>query len=274
MSYNIFEIMLGRFRDLMFRISNEIPFNDFLSAIFFVLLGLIFGKIIYVIVASILELIRFDRLAEKIGLYELLDSRMRMTPSQIAGRIAYWIVIALFIMAGIDSLQIVDVPHILESLVGLGGRIFTFLALIVLADLIGRIAGAIFDSLLQMTDHPAGGKISVAVHIFILLCAVITNLDVMGIDIKTGYGIGIVGVATAMGFTFFVMWARARLKLIETEKSLRRRVKVGYRLTLTDGRTGVVRKILADSLILAGDEDEWLIPAAWVLDAPIKVEDF
>jgi len=70
------------------------------------------------------------------------------------------------------------------------------------------------------------------------------------------------------------MWARSRLKLIETEKSLRRRVKVGYRLTLTDGRTGVVRKILADSLILAGDEDEWLIPAAWVLDAPIKVEDF
>jgi len=266
-------LLVGRARDLAVRLAVEVPLFDYLSALLLLVVALVIGKLVYVIIVGLLELLRFNALAECLGVYELIGRRIRDTPARLAGRLVYWIIFAFFIGAAIDALQIVDVPQLVEGFAGLMGRVFSYALILVLADLFGRFSGHLFDAALRLVDHPAAGRTTRPVHLTVLLATGATNLEVLGVTPRTKAGIAIIGlllvILSAITITWTVLWMRNRFH----ERRLRVRFRVGDRITIPDGRFGVVRVIHPDNLIIAVDDETWQIPAPWLLEAPIRREE-
>lgn len=265
--------LLGRLADLQSNLLSRLPLHDYLVALIFVLFGLFLAKVISVLVLSLLDILRFDRLAEKVDLYEIIDGAHNDSPSRLLGRVLYWLTLSFFLAAAIDALQIVDIPLQLEALAGLASRVISFAVLLLLSDLFARFAGAVFDAVLKIVDHPFAGRGAKFIHYAITLAAGIVLCPVLGIDPETRVGSavlvfgGLIGTATACASIVLL------LKRADTRRRLHERYRIGDRITLQDSRPGVVRHLGDDHILIASDEDEWLMPAAWVLDSPVRKEE-
>jgi hypothetical protein len=266
-------ILLGRLEDLLANLAARLPWVDYVSAIILVLFGLFLAKVIYVLTLSIADILRLDRLAERAGVYEILEGTYRDTPSRLFGRVLYWLTLAFFLAASVDALQIVDVPLQVEAFAGLVGRVLSFGILLLLADLFGRIAGAVADAVLRVVDHPLGGESGRAVHLTITVAAAITLAPVLGLDGETQVGAAVLTVAAIIGAGTALTAIVLHLRRLESRRRIVDRFRVGDRIALPDGRAAVIRHLSDDHLLVAADNEEWLMPAAWVLDAPVKKEE-
>lgn len=266
-------LLFGDARRLFENLLHEVNLGPYIAAVAFVFFGLFVGKLVYVILVAILDLVRFDKLGEKIGLHELVESRFNDSPSRLFGRVAYWLVLAFFLAAAINVLEIVDVAQIVEGFVGMLGRIFSFLIILLLADLIGRFAGAAVNMMLALVDHPASEIAARPVHLAILAGAGITNLDVLGVNLHTSEGVIVIGfgsiIALVAGCAFTIIAIRRQ----QQARRLAERFRIGDRITLDDGGLAVVRQIEADHLVVSSGADEWLLPAGWVLGRAVRKQE-
>lgn len=265
--------LMRRAHDLLFILIHEVALSQYVAAVIFVLFGLFIGKLVYVALVGIMDLFRFNMLAEKVGFYESLEGRFNDVPSRLFGRIGYWITLSFFLGAAIDVLQIADVADILAGFAGMVGRILSFAIIVILGDLLGRFIGTVFDIALSLVDHPYAGRSAAVLHITTLAGTAITNLHVLGLDMRTNEGVVLFVLLAifvlAGGIALIVAFAGRMM----TGMRIAERFRIGDRISLPDGRVAVVRALGADHLSVATDQDEWLMPAAWVLDAPIRREE-
>jgi hypothetical protein len=273
MAANFGGALLARLEDLLSGLIARLPIVDYVAALILVLFGLFLAKVVYVLVIALADLLRLDRLAERAGAYDILEGTCRDTPSRLFGRILYWLTLAFFLAAAIDALQIIDVPLQMESFAGLAGRVFSFAILLLLADLFGRFAGAVADALLRIVDHPVAGRGGDAVHLAFTISAAITMSPVLGLDPSTTGGAIIFALAGVIGAAAAITAIVLHLRRREIHRRLLERFRVGDRIALPDGRSAVIRHLGDDHLQAAADDEEWLMPAAWVLDAPVRKEE-
>lgn len=133
------EAMVDAFRDMMKRVALFLP--KLLALLSFVLLGVLVGWAIKSVLQRVLKAVHIDALSEKWGIQSALAKAGFKQPlSQIAGRVAFWMVFILFIFMGVDSL---DLP----ATAGLMGQILGFLPSVIAAGLlllVGVLLGNFF----------------------------------------------------------------------------------------------------------------------------------
>jgi hypothetical protein len=133
------EAMVEAFRDMMKRVGLVLP--KLLALLSFILLGVIVGLAIKAVLQRLLKAVRLDVLSEKWGLQTALAKAGFKQPlSQVVGRLAFWTVFVLFVLMGVDAL---DLP----GTAGLMGKILGFLPSVVAAGLlllVGVLLGNFF----------------------------------------------------------------------------------------------------------------------------------
>jgi hypothetical protein len=133
------EAMVEAFRDMMKRVGLVLP--KLLALLSFILLGVIVGLAIKAVLQRLLKAVRLDVLSEKWGLQAALAKAGFKQPlSQVVGRLAFWTVFVLFVLMGVDAL---DLP----GTAGLMGKILGFLPSVVAAGLlllVGVLLGNFF----------------------------------------------------------------------------------------------------------------------------------
>ena len=120
--------MVDAFRDMMVRIAAMLP--RLLALVSFLVIGLLASLFIKAVLQRLLMALRVDALSERWGIHTALARAGLKRPlSQIAGRLAFWLVFVIFIFMGVDSLN-------LPATAVLMGQVLGFLPSVVAASLL------------------------------------------------------------------------------------------------------------------------------------------
>ncbi|MDH3256972.1 MAG: mechanosensitive ion channel family protein, partial [Nitrospinota bacterium] len=103
-------------KDLWTEVALFMP--NLVGAVVIILLGYFISKLIKYIVSAFLKKIRVDSASEKVGIKEALNKAgMTIEPSEIVGKIAFWIIMLTFIISASETLGLNKVSQTIESLV-------------------------------------------------------------------------------------------------------------------------------------------------------------
>jgi hypothetical protein len=149
-------------------------------------IGFVAGLILKKMLVKILSAVKTDRFCEKVGITQGFEKiGIRATPTVIIGRIAYWLVVIIFIIIALHALK---VPAILELL----KKLFIYLpniAVAFLLILVGYLLGNVLGRAALLASVNAGirssGLLANGVKTIIVLIAFAMALEQLGIGRET-----------------------------------------------------------------------------------------
>ena len=186
---------LERLRDRML-----IFFPNILAFVLIFVVGVTLGWILKRILLNVFRYIRLNTYAEQAGVRPLLiKSGIRESPSLLLSRIIEWIVVIMFLIIALHSLDIPAVESILTQLLLYIPHIFIAASIL----LVGYVLGTFFGRAALIASVNAGIKVAGLIGKFVkfavLVLAVSMALEQLGIARET------VLVAFAITFGGFVL---------------------------------------------------------------------
>ncbi len=111
------EAMVEAFRDMMKHVALFFP--KLLALVSFIVLGVVIGHAVKAVLQRLLKALRIDVLSERWGLQAaLVKAGFKQPPSQIVGRLAFWIVFVIFLFMGVDALDLPATTGMMSQLLG------------------------------------------------------------------------------------------------------------------------------------------------------------
>ena len=195
---------MGRFVDqaLTFLVHN------FLAMLVVLLVGVLVAYAARFAVSLTLRLLRFDRFCEKRGVTGALESAgIALAPTRAAGRVAFWLVMMVFLILSLAALNIAPMNDLVS-------RLFVFLPQF-LAALVILVLGYVIGVFLQRAallaavnaGLPRARVLAAAVQTLVLLFTVAMALEQVGIGTNIvlatfSVAFGSVGLAAALAFGY------------------------------------------------------------------------
>ncbi|WBM75957.1 mechanosensitive ion channel family protein [Saprospira grandis] len=153
------------------------------GALFVFLGGLFMAKLLNKGLSKLLKKARFDQLAERIQLSSFLEkANIKKTPSELMGKMAYWLVMLLVITTASDILGWTVISKEISKLISYLPTLFSAIVLFVIG---GFAAGLVRDVIKGATASlgiGAGKIISQIVYYMIFIIISLTALQQAGID--------------------------------------------------------------------------------------------
>jgi len=110
------ETFISVIRELWTEIALFAP--NLVGALIILLLGYILSKLLKVIVTTFLKKIRIDVASEKVGIKDTLSKTgITITPSEIVGKIVFWIFMLTFVISAAETLGLQQVSQTIDSFV-------------------------------------------------------------------------------------------------------------------------------------------------------------
>lgn len=200
--FDVLEIV----KKMLFDLAAFVP--NFFGALLVFIIGWIISRIVAKVIRKLLKTIGADKLAEKLNEIEIVHkSKLRIVPSVLLSKVAYYILLFVFIIAATDVLGMQAVSQLMGDLLNyIPNLLSAFLVLIVgifLADFIKNIVFTTCTSL----GIPAAGIIANIIFYFLFLNIAIITLSQAKIDtnfIQDNLSIILAGVvlAFAIGYGF------------------------------------------------------------------------
>lgn len=163
------------------RLMGAIP--SILGAILILLLGWLFAKLISNGISRLLKLVKFDKLADKIGATDLLErASVALTPSQLVGKFIYWILLLVVIISASDALGWNAVSEEVSKLLSLLPNILVAIVFFVVGTYIATFVRDIIRGATASLGISAGKIISNVVFYLLLILVTLTALDQAGVD--------------------------------------------------------------------------------------------
>jgi hypothetical protein len=181
-------------------------FPKLLAVIVILFIGWICAKIARVGVKRVLELVHFDKFADRSGLEAFLNhSEFDLTLSGIISQVVYWLVILLFIITGANTLGLTEVAYMLNQLANYLPKIIIAIIVLLFGTLLARFVNRLVFAWLHSIKFDGALVVSTTaeygVQIFALFVA-LEQLDI-GTQMLTALFIimfGAVFLALAIAF--------------------------------------------------------------------------
>lgn len=131
------EAMVEAFRDMMKRVALFLP--KLLALLSFILLGIIVGLAIKAVLQRLLKAVRLDVFSERWGLQAALAKAGFKQPlSQVVGRLAFWTVFVLFVLMGVDALDLPVTARLMSQILSFVPSVAAAGLLILVGVLLGN----------------------------------------------------------------------------------------------------------------------------------------
>lgn len=156
---------------------------NLLGALVLLLAGWLIARLVQFIIGGLLRRLRLDALTERVGISRLL-SNAGLDPSaaNLMARLAYWLILFVFVLAAAESLGLIGVTEILNRLVGYLPNVLAAALILLLGSLVAQVFG---DALGKMTSEAgvtAGAALGQIVRYTLLVFAIILALGQLGIQ--------------------------------------------------------------------------------------------
>jgi small-conductance mechanosensitive channel len=156
---------------------------NLLGALALLLIGWLVARLVQFIIGGVLRRLRLDLLTERVGISRLLSNAgLEPSVSNLLARLAYWLILFVFVLAAAESLGLIGVAETLNKFVSYLPNVLAAALILLLGSLIAHVIG---DALGQMTAQAgvaAGPALGQVVRYTLLAFAIILALDQLGIE--------------------------------------------------------------------------------------------
>jgi len=191
-------------REMLTRIMAYLPV--LLGALLILIVGWIVAKIIRSIVNGVLKVIRFDALADKAGISEVLrKGDLKITARQVISSLVYWLIIIMVLVMVANALRLPKASDILSNLFAYVPKVIAALLVLVVAMFLASFVSGIVRIAAGNANLPKPDILAGISRWAIIIFAVTISLAQLGIApllVTATFNIILGGVCLALALAF------------------------------------------------------------------------
>jgi small-conductance mechanosensitive channel len=245
------------------------------AALLLLLAGWLLALLGRAIVSGLLRRVGLDRLAERLGADRALSQLgVDMAPSRILGRVIYWFILLIFVLAAANRLGLVGVTEALRIFIGYLPSVLAAALILFLGVVLGRFLGNAVGAFAEQAGVSGGRVLGQAVRFFVIALTVILAMEQLNLEtrlLSTIAVIAIGAVALALGLAFG-LGSRGLARSIMAGFHAREAFQVGQRLTVRH-HTGQLVRINAAQAVLETENGYVSLPNTALLEEEVLVLD-
>jgi len=190
-----------------------------LGALIILIIGWIVAKAIRRLVDWLLEVIRFDMLADKAGISDILrKGDLRISAREVVSSIVYWLVIIMVLVMTVDALGLPKASDVLASLFAYVPKVIAALLVLIVAMFLASFVSGIVRTAAGNANLPKPELLAGISRWAIIIFAVTISLEQLGIApllVTATFNIILGGIVLALAIAFGLGGKDAAAKYLE-----------------------------------------------------------
>lgn len=179
MQYQL-DMFVNSLNQFWLQLVNFVP--KLLAVVVILFFGWLLAKIARAAVKRTLELMQFDKFAQKSGLEAFMNhSSLNLSLSGIISHVVYWLVILIFIITGSNRLGLNEVSVLLQQLASYLPHIIVAILVLIFGTLLARFVNRLVFAWLYGIKFERALEISTSVEYGIQILAIFVALEQLGI---------------------------------------------------------------------------------------------
>jgi hypothetical protein len=215
-----------------------------------------------------------DSILERTGLSQTLEqSSMTTTPSEIVGRVLYWLLLILFFMAAAQIVGLTAVTDAITRILGYIPSVISAAVILAAGVFLARFVGNLVTSAGSAADLSyARGLGSVAQASIVVMVGVVT-MEQLGVDTQiliTVITVTVAAITAGMGLAFAI-GSRDVVRSILAGHYLRQSLPAGSPIEVA-GERGTVDQIGPIATTFRDGDRSWTVPNTRLLEEVIHLQ--
>jgi hypothetical protein len=177
-----------------------------LGALVILIVGWFVARAIKRIVDWLLKLIRFNTLADKAGISEILKKgNLEISAGEVISRLVYWLIVIMVLVMAVDALGLPKASDVLASLFAYVPKVIAALLVLVVAMFLASFVSGIVRTAAGNASLPKPEMFAGVSRWAIIIFAVTISLEQLGIAsllVTTTFNIILGGVCLALAIAF------------------------------------------------------------------------
>jgi hypothetical protein len=211
------ELVADPVRQMLAKILAYLPI--LLGALIILIVGWIVAKLIRRAVDWLLKAVRFDVMANKTGITEVLrKGDLKITASQVVSGLVYWLIIIMVLVMTVDALGLPKASDILASVFAYVPKVIVALLVLIVAMFLAGFVSGIVRTACGNANLPNPELIAGISRWAIIIFAVTIAMEELGIApllVGTAFNIILGGVVLALALAFGLGGKDAAAKYVE-----------------------------------------------------------
>lgn len=200
---------------------------NLLAMLVILLVGIAFARIIKLVLVKFLTAIKFDSWSDRMGFTKLMrKGDLWAKPSAILGEIAFWLLIIVTLMSGLNALQVPAINQLVGEFFSYIPRIFSAAMILIVGYVLsGFISRTVLIAAANNGFHYAK-ILAEAIHtllIVLILSMVMEQLQIAPGIVLAAFSIIFGGIVMALAIAFGVGGIDAARRIIESEATAKRK---------------------------------------------------
>ena len=245
------------------------------GALLLLLVGWLLALLGRAIVSGLLRRLGLDGLAERLGIDQALSKTGIERPvSGILGRVIYWFILLVFVLAATNRLGLVGVSDTLGGLISYLPSVLAAALILFLGVVLGRFLGNAVGTFAEQAGVSGGRVLGQAIRFLVIGLTAILAMEQLNLETRLLSTIAVIvigAVALAMGLAFG-LGSRGLAQSIMAGFHAREAFKPGQRLAIRD-YTGQLVRIDAAQAVLETEAGYVSLPNTALLEEEVLVLD-
>ncbi len=175
-----FSIFMESFRNFMLQLGAFLP--KLIGAIIILIVGWIIAKIIAFILTRGLKFLRLNLLTEKTGIEKFLeDGGVKLTSIEIIGKLAYWLIMLIVLLAAFNSLGLSVASELFQQIILYIPNVFVAVAILIIGLFFANFIFEILSTYLKNVGVEKSDLMSNIGYYSIVIFAILIALDQLNI---------------------------------------------------------------------------------------------
>ena len=169
------------FSNVFQRVAGFLP--NLISAVLILLIGWILAKTAELLLRRLLEALHLDQAVQGRGLDTMLrDLGIKHSPAWLLGRLIYWVLLILFLVPALNTLQLVYISQLVGQFVSYLPNLLAAVALFLIGLAIARLLAASVTASARNANLEYASAVGAFVQYFLSLIVIILALAQMGVQ--------------------------------------------------------------------------------------------
>jgi hypothetical protein len=217
------ELIAEPVRQMLTKILNYLPV--LLGALIILIVGWIIAKAIRRLINWLLIAVRFDVMADKTGITEVLKKgNLKTTAREVICGLVYWLIIIMVLVMTVDALGLPKASDVLTSLFDYVPKVIVALLVLIVAMFLASFVSGIVHTAAGNASLPSPELIAGISRWAIIIFAVTIAMEQLGIApllVGTAFNIILGGVVLALALAFGLGGKDAAAKYLDELRSRR-----------------------------------------------------
>ncbi len=193
-----------------------------LGALVILIVGWLVAKAIRRLINWLLKTIRFDTLAEKAGISEILEKGdLKISAGEVVSSIVYWLIVIMVLVMTVDALGLPKASDVLTSLFAYVPKVIAALLVLIVAMFLANFVAGIVRTAAGNANLPKPQLLAGISRWAIIIFAITISLEQLGIApllVSATFNIILGGIVLALAIAFGLGGKDAAAKYLEELK--------------------------------------------------------